>query len=126
MAWFLFNEHLFELEDRVDPWADPGFPLTREQFEDITVGHIMNLLTEAMQANPGIVSDKPRLIISICRLLNAKQGINVLRAEDDGRGVSAVCGQIPVQTLTILGELRDRGTLNRDTINEAVWRPLGR
>ncbi|HBM87215.1 MAG TPA: hypothetical protein DD437_01605, partial [Rhodobiaceae bacterium] len=84
----------------------------------------MQLLTEGLSDNPALAEKEPKFVLAICHMLNDKAQVNAVRVVDDGAGPILSCARIPHQSLTILDELRMRGKLTQQSIDEAVWNPL--
>ncbi len=124
MALFLYRDRLVELLDTVDPKDQVDFPLSTEQYEQLTLDDLMELLTEGLCENPDLAEQKPRFVLAICHMLFDKAEVNAVRVMDDGNGPILSCARIPKQSLDILDELRMRGALNQQTVDEAVWNPL--
>ncbi len=124
MALFLYRDRLVELLDTVDPKDQSDFPLSAEQYEKLTLDDLMELLTEGLSENPHLAEQEPRFVLAICHMLFDKGQVNAVRVMDDGRGPILSCARIPSQSLDVLDELRMRGALNQQTVDEAVWNPL--
>jgi hypothetical protein len=124
MALFLYRDRLIELHDSVDPKDQKDFPLSPEQYEQLTVGDLMELLTEGLSDNPALAEEEPHFVLAICHMLNDKGEINALRILDDGGGPILSCARIPNTSLDVLDELRMRGSLTQKNVDEAVWNPL--
>ncbi|MBL4864293.1 MAG: hypothetical protein JKY63_05320 [Rhodobiaceae bacterium] len=124
MALFLYRDRLVELLDTVDPKDQSDFPLSAEQYAQLTLDDLMELLTEGLSENPHLAEQEPRFVLAICHMLFDKGEINAVRVMDDGRGLILSCARIPSQSLDVLDELRMRGALNQQTVDEAVWNPL--
>jgi len=124
MTDFLYNDVLLTLGPETDPLSDPDFPLSEAQLAAISAQQLMQLLTEAIGAEPDLPTRRPRFVLSLCHLLHAKGGVNVVRVDNTGSGVAIKCGQVPDTSLTVLAALRDRGALTQAVVDEAVWDQL--
>ncbi|MBG51989.1 MAG: hypothetical protein JJ939_15635 [Alphaproteobacteria bacterium] len=124
MAFFLYRDQLVELDTSMAPQARGDFPLQPNQYEQITVQDLMQLLTEGLADNPRLAEEEPKFVLAICHMLFDKDGVNAIRVTDDGLGPVLSCAKIPDQSLMILDELRMRGALDQQAVDEAVWKPL--
>lgn len=128
MVTFLYNDRLFKLAEDANPAADPNFPLDPGQYKALSVDHVMALLGQALEADPALAETKPRFVLSLCYMLHAKGGINAVRIDIDetegSGGLGIKCGQVPEATLAILSELRDRGALSLEMVDQTVWTQL--
>lgn len=124
MTLFLYRDRLLDLQNATNPLKNGQFPLTEEQFAGVTLDDLMQLLTEGLADDPNLERDNPKYIVVLCHLMNEKGNVNAIRVQDDGQGPVLSCARIPDQSLSVLEELRDRGALSEETVEEAVWKPL--
>ena len=118
MTLFLYRDRLVNLDALPGPTEQDGFPLSSDQYAGLTTDDLMQLLTEAL------ADEEPKFVLAICHMLYDKAQINAVRVVDDGGGPILSCARIPYQSLNILDELRMRGKLTQDAVDEAVWNPL--
>jgi hypothetical protein len=124
MAFFLYRDRLVDLDAVPGPTEQTSFPLNEDQYAGLTIDDMMQLLTEALADNPALAEENPRFVLAICHMLHDKGQINAVRVVDDGNGPVLACARIPYQSLNILDELRMRGALTQQAVDEAVWNPL--
>ncbi len=124
MTLFLYRDRLVNLDGVTEPTEQGGFPLSEEQYAGLTIDDMMQLLTEGLSDNPALAEENPRFVLAICHMLYDKGQINAIRVVDDGDGPVLSCARIPFQSLNILDELRMRGALTQQAVDEAVWNPL--
>ena len=121
---FLFNDTVLILEAATDPRLNPSFPLTKEQYEVLTVDDLLRLLRDEVHSDPDLVQHHPKILLTLCAMLSAKGGINCVRVHWDGYGVSSRHGQVPETSLAVLASLEGRGRLTAETVDEVVWSKL--
>jgi len=124
MTLFLYRDRLVNLSGVPEPTEQGGFPLNQDQYASLTIDDMMQLLTEGLAENPALAEENPRFVLAICHMLHDKGQINAIRVVDDGAGPVLACARIPFQSLNILDELRMRGALTQEAVDEAVWNPL--
>ncbi|MEQ9519066.1 MAG: hypothetical protein RLN89_06460 [Parvibaculum sp.] len=124
MAFFLYRDQLVELDTSAAPQVRGDFPLNDNQYEQITIPDLMQLLTEGLADNPRLAEEEPKFVLAICHMLFEKGEINAIRVKDDGLGPVLSCAKVPDQSLIILDELRMRGALDQAAVDAAVWNPL--
>lgn len=124
MAFFLYRDQLVELDTSRAPHARGDFPLSDNQYQQVSVQDLMQLLTEGLADNPRLAEDEPKFVLAICHMLFDKGGVNAIRVKDDGLGPILSCAKVPDHSLMILDELRMRGALDQKAVDEAVWNPL--
>ncbi len=124
MAFFLYRDQLVELDTSKAPQARGDFPLSDNQYQQVSVQDLMQLLTEGLADNPRLAEDEPKFVIAICHMLFDKGGVNAIRVKDDGMGPILSCAKVPDQSLMILDELRMRVDAHDRAVDDAVWNPL--
>jgi len=124
MTLFLYRDRLVNLDAVTEPTEQGSFPLSEDQYAGLTIDDMMQLLTEGLSDNPALAEENPRFVLAICHMLHDKGQINAIRVIDDGDGPILACARIPFQSLNILDELRMRGALTQQAVDEAVWNPL--
>ncbi len=121
---FLFNTRVLTLDPTQDPRLTPDFPLTKEQYDALTVEGLMQLLREEVHADPQIDSRNPRILHILCSLLYAKGGVNCVKVHWDGYGISSRHGAVPAASLAALKQMAENGTLSEEVVDQAVWSKL--
>ncbi len=121
---FLYNLTIFALEAAEDPRLDPGFPLTKLQYDALTVDGLMQLLREEVHANPDILNHKPEVVRKLCSLLLSRSGINCVKVHWDGYGVSSRHGAVPEKSLITLRQAGLSNALNDEIVEETIWSGL--
>ena len=121
---FLFNASLIPLETGADPRVDPSFPLSKEQYDALTIEDLMQLLREEYHSDPNIENHNPRILSTLCSMLNSKGGVNCVKVHWDGYGVSSRHGVVPEGSLSGLQAFDKQGKLNDALVEETVWSKL--
>ena len=121
---FLYNLTLLSLEAAEDPRLDPGFPLTKQQYEDLDADNLMQLMREEVHANPDILEHNPKIVRQLCSLLLSRTGINCVKVHWDGYGVSSRHGAVPEESLAALRHAAQGNTLTDEIVEETIWSGL--
>ncbi len=121
---FLFNDVVLPLDAGADPRLDPSFPLSQEQYDNLTIDDLMLLLREEYHSDPNICDHKPRTLRVLCALLHAKGGVNCVKVHWDGYGVSSRHGSLPEESMTALSSMDREGRLTEQVVEDAVWSQL--
>lgn len=121
MDLFLYNEQVMPLTSATDPIGNTAFPLPAEQAQELMPEQIINLLTEALQANPAYALQRPERFFMLCHLLFRNFGINALRKYIKRDAVQLTYTTIPNETFLALTAIQEMGELSMEVIDEAVW-----
>ena len=122
--YFLFNDMILPLDAGSDPRLDPSFPLSKEQYENLTIDDLMLLLREEYHSDPNFCDHKPRTMQVLCALLHAKAGVNCVKVHWDGYGVSSRHGSLPEESMATLSAMERAGKLTEQVVENTVWSQL--
>jgi len=121
---FLYNLMVLALDAAEDPRLDPEFPLSKQQYDDLTIDSLMQLLREEVHANPDILNHNPVIVRRLCSLLLSRAGINCVKVHWDGYGVSSRHGTVPEESLIALQQHAQSSALTDSIVEEKIWSGL--
>jgi hypothetical protein len=122
---FLLNTTILDLGPDCDPFATPGFPLSREQYQGITINQLAEMLAGEFAADAQVIARHPMRIKRLCWMLQEKAQVNALKLSWQG-GTKAQFGQVPELAFAGLIAMAERGQLTPAAVEEAVWSKLQR
>jgi hypothetical protein len=120
---FLFNTMILDLGPECDPFAAPGFPLSPEQYQAITINQLAEMLAGAFAADADVLARHPLRIKRLLWMVHDKANANALKL-DWSSGTRAQFGQVPELAFAGLLAMAERGALTPAAIEEAVWSKL--
>ncbi len=121
---FLYNLTVFALEAAEDPRLDPDFPLSKPQYDELTLDALMQLLREEIHVDPDILNHNPKRVRILCSLLLSRAGINCVKVHWDGYGVSSRHGTVPEQSLIELRQAAAGAALTDEIVEKTIWSGL--
>jgi hypothetical protein len=120
---FLFNTTILDIGPECDPFAAPGFPLSREQYQAIGINQLAEMLAGAFAADAEVLTRHPMRIKRLLWMVQDKSKANALKL-DWSRGTQAQFGQVPELAFAGLIAMAERGALSVGAVEEAVWSKL--
>ena len=122
---FLLNTTILDLGPESDPFATPGFPLNREQYQGISINQLAEMLAAEFAADAQVVARHPLRVKRLCWMLQDKAQVNALKLSW-ANGTKAQFGQVPELAFAGLIAMAERGQLSQAAVEEAVWSKLQR
>lgn len=121
MDLFLYNEQVMPLTSATDPIGNAAFPLPADKAQELMPEQIIEVMSEALQANPAYPLQRPERFYMLCHLLYINFGINALRKHSNRNAVQLTYTTIPNETFMALAAIQEIGELSLEVIDEAVW-----
>jgi hypothetical protein len=122
---FLLNTAIIEIGAESSPFRDPGFPLSKAQYQTVTPNDLVEMLAEEFRQNLNALQANPTRVKRLLWILYDKAKVNALRLSWDGT-TQAQLGQLPELAFAGLAGMAERGALTMAAVDEAVWSKLQR
>ena len=119
---FLFNERLLPLTEETDPRLPGRFPLPPEKAAELTSQQLIELLKEALNANPAFPLKSPKRFLTLCHLMQLNEGVNALRQTRNGTNrIDLLHTHVPMETFLVLSAIQQASPLTLEVVDEAIW-----
>ena len=122
---FLLNTFILDLGPDCDPFASPGFPLSREQYQGITINQLAEMLAGEFATDAQVLAHHPMRVKRLLWMLHDKAQVNALKLVWQN-GTKAQFGQVPELAFAGLIAMAERGQLTAAAVEESVWSKLQR